>query len=61
MTAFYLGLEEYQQVAKNEIGFINFFIKPFWMEIKQLDAHKLTMIESNINDNILQWEEQYQL
>lgn len=41
ITAFYKGLDEYVQVAKNEIGFINFFIKPFWLEVQKFGNGKL--------------------
>ncbi|KAL4485809.1 hypothetical protein ABPG72_012349 [Tetrahymena utriculariae] len=58
VTPFYKDLDKYLTLATNEIGFINFFIKPFWVQIQQFGQGKLEQVSKNIDQNILNWKKE---
>ena len=50
------GLENETIMAKQEIGFLNFIIKPTFSLMNKFLEEKLQFTVDNIENNVLEWE-----
>lgn len=50
------GLDNMRNIAKQEIGFIKFIIRPLWGEVNNFMENALQECVDNVDENKSRWE-----
>ena len=57
VAPYMLNLDNKAVMAKNELGFMQFIIKPLWVTFNEFTADAVSLSVKNIEANIKRWEE----
>lgn len=59
-TAYLKDLDRMDILAKSEIGFIKFIVRPLWINLNQFLQDDLKQCTDNLEENIKSWEKIYE-
>lgn len=59
VTPYMLNLDKPDVLAKGEMQFMKFIIKPVWLKLNEFTLDAMKIASDNIEKNIQRWEEKY--